>query len=343
MRRYYRFIYIALIVILIGGLIWWRISREEKDQSAVVENAAIESEEKVDSFAREQQPGDITPYLVQSVPPGETVAVRGNTAVFVSPSIEKINRFQEEMGEEDYSTVLDDIVYYDAEARTYLKAKNIKIVDTQKRYLSFIDSSGSALFIDTNKFTDNFFLLFFFRDGKDPRVVPSIDVENEYNNYFSATQEKNSGTIADKSHCETLDTQDAVKRARDIERNINTYAVASEDIADRSSEGGEQYTFTKGGSIVSIKQVFYGETGKSEISYYLKDNAIFYFVEKSTDYIVPLFEDSSGKIKNVDTGEFYLDSSQTLCLWHFNQRLRENDPDTIDRVQYLISNLNIKS
>ena len=88
-----------------------------------------------------------------------------------------------------------------------------------------------------------------------------------------------------------------------------------------------------------IKQVFYGEIGKSEVNYYLENGKVFYVKKINTEYMLPLSEDSSGKVKNVETKEFYLDSNQDLCSWYLNQKLQSNDPDTKDLVHYLISGL----
>jgi hypothetical protein len=137
----------------------------------------------------------------------------------------------------------------------------------------------------------------------------------------------------------SIHIQDAKNQVKDIENDVMKYATSSKDILGKSTEGGEQTNYTLNGAIVLIKQFFYGETGKSEISYYLQSGKVFYFTKKITTYSLPLAEDSSGNVKNVKVDDFYLGSNQNLCSWYSDQKIQPNDQGTINMVNDLISEL----
>jgi hypothetical protein len=132
---------------------------------------------------------------------------------------------------------------------------------------------------------------------------------------------------------------DITQKVKNIEMNISKYSMATKDIIGKTTEGGQQTDYIFEGKKVLIKQIFFGETGKSEVNYYLENNKVYYFKKINTEYLLPISEDSSGKIKNIDTKEFYLDNNQNICSWYLNQKLQLNDQDTKDLTQYLLSSL----
>lgn len=129
------------------------------------------------------------------------------------------------------------------------------------------------------------------------------------------------------------------QKTKDIDSNLSKYSLTTKDILNKSSQGGEQTRYELAGKALLVKQVFYGETGKAEATYYMKDNKVFYFKKINYEYVAPLSQDTSGNVKNIDTKEFYLDSNQSLCSWYLNKTLQANDVDTKDLVQYLTSRL----
>jgi uncharacterized protein YxeA len=125
----------------------------------------------------------------------------------------------------------------------------------------------------------------------------------------------------------------------EIDNNISKYSTTSKDIFGRSTEGGQQTNYTFDGKNKLIEQIFFGETGKSEIKYYLDSDKVFYIGKINTEYALPIYEDTSGKVKNVDMKEFYLDNNENLCSWYLNQNLQINDQDTKDLVKDFILGL----
>lgn len=142
-----------------------------------------------------------------------------------------------------------------------------------------------------------------------------------------------------KNKQDIICSTDVEQKIRDIDNNISKYSIASKDIFDRSTEGGQQTNYTLNEKNILIKQIFFGETGKSEIKYYFEANRVFYINKINTEYALPIYEDSSGKVENVDLKEFYLDNNQNLCSWYLNQKLQLNDGDAEDLIQSLISDL----
>ena len=108
----------------------------------------------------------------------------------------------------------------------------------------------------------------------------------------------------------------------------------------RSTEGGEQTEYlTLDGKRFLIKQIFFGETGKSEIFYYIDRAQVFYVKKINTEYILPLSEDSTGKVKNTITKEFFLDKEEKLCSWYENGMIQKNDIGSESLIGSLIANI----
>ena len=142
-----------------------------------------------------------------------------------------------------------------------------------------------------------------------------------------------------QNKCANVNTDNFKKQAQNIENDISKYASTSKDITDKSSEGGQQVNYTSGNQTVLVKQTFYGETGKSEVSYYLENGNVFYFIKKNSTYVAPLFQDPSGKVGSVEVKDFYLGDGHNLCSWFDNGKIQSNDQDTKDLVNYLVSGL----
>jgi len=143
----------------------------------------------------------------------------------------------------------------------------------------------------------------------------------------------------DRNECENISNQSVLAKAQAIEADKAKYKSTSKDILGKSSEGGVQTNYTLGGEPVFIEQKFYGETGKSEATYYLQNGKVFYFTKINTEYLLPISQDSSGKTKSIETKEFYLASNQQLCAWYLNKKIESVDKDTKDLVEYLTTGL----
>lgn len=128
-------------------------------------------------------------------------------------------------------------------------------------------------------------------------------------------------------------------KVKNIENDLSVYSVISKNIVDKSSQGGQQIDYLLNNEKRLIKQTFYGETGKSEVSYYLEDNKVFYINKKNTEYVNSIYEDPSGTIKNIKIKDFYLNRNQNLCFWFLNNKPQDKNKEIEDFVQYLILGL----
>ena len=138
-------------------------------------------------------------------------------------------------------------------------------------------------------------------------------------------------------------SEDYIKKEIDaINSNHNKYTQMSRKIWNVSAEGGMQTNYTDDkGAIRLIQQVFYGETGKSEASYYLDEKGIFFISKYNFTYEKPISIDSSVKIIKTEKKDFYLGENDQLCTWYLNGALQQNDADTRSLVDFLISKLEI--
>ena len=139
--------------------------------------------------------------------------------------------------------------------------------------------------------------------------------------------------------CQNIEVGDVKKQAQATENNAVQYESTTKDVLGKSTEGGKQTNYSSEGKNKLIKQIFFGETGKSEINYYLDSGKVFYFTKKNLEYILPLSQDSTGKVKSVELNEFYLGSNQNLCSWYSNQQIQQNTQEAKDTVKFLVSDL----
>lgn len=141
------------------------------------------------------------------------------------------------------------------------------------------------------------------------------------------------------NHCNTTPQDIGYMQSvvSEIQNNIQNYEMSSQKLLNKSTESGQQDNYYYKGKSILKNQLFFGETGKVEISFYFKNNKVFYINEKDTEYISPIYEDSSGKPKHINTKEFYIDDKQNLCIWYLNKKVQENDPETESLIKSIIS------
>lgn len=139
--------------------------------------------------------------------------------------------------------------------------------------------------------------------------------------------------------CEAVNTESVYSKASNIESRASTYTTTTKDVMGQSTEGGQQTNYLSNGKLVLIKQIFFGETGKSEINFYIENDKVFYVKKTNTEYLLPISEDSSAKTKSVEVKDFLLNQDQKLCSWYKNKELQVNDSDTEDLLNYLVSGI----
>lgn len=123
-------------------------------------------------------------------------------------------------------------------------------------------------------------------------------------------------------------------------KNKNSLIVTEKDIPDKSTEGGDEHLYKdKDGTLIYAVQNFYGETGKSEVFYYLDDNIVKYIEKKNYEYLQTIDVDPSGQIKSTITKKYYFDNRDNVCKYLVDDKDSAMDADVVDLSNYLLSNL----
>lgn len=153
--------------------------------------------------------------------------------------------------------------------------------------------------------------------------------------------QNNNNTIDDNNQCVLVNEGEANRDVEQIEKHRTSYVSTTKSIMGKSTQGGTQINYSMNGKVVIVEQVFYGETGKSEASYYFKNGKVFYSRKKNIQYEGSIYDDNFNpdKVKSIEVKDFYLDLKENLCIWYENHQRQLIDNDTRDLVRYLISGL----
>lgn len=100
-------------------------------------------------------------------------------AVLIYPTDAQVEAMQKEYGEEDFSTVADDAMFYQSMATEKLDSAGIKLVIiTKKRYVKFQGASGEWTMDVRKKGFPEWNLILFSKD-KAPKITYATDLTNE--------------------------------------------------------------------------------------------------------------------------------------------------------------------
>ncbi len=91
------------------------------------------------------------------------------------------------------------------------------------------------------------------------------------------------------------------------------FRVTTEDMDDRSAEGGEMKKYYLGKSLREARLIFYGETGKARFEYYFMDGRIIFFLKRTYHYNIPMYLKGS-RVSKIETERFYFNNQQ-LIRW----------------------------
>lgn len=141
----------------------------------------------------------------------------------------------------------------------------------------------------------------------------------------------NNRTVATQT-CSSISVENTRSRAYTIKANKSQYASSTNDIWGQSTEGGVQTTYIKKGQVAMVEQIIFGETGKTELTYYFNNDKAFFVERTSTEYKLPIHIDNSAAAASVNKEAYYFDDNQTLCSWYVNNELQPNDAKTQDDI-----------
>lgn len=144
----------------------------------------------------------------------------------------------------------------------------------------------------------------------------------------------------------SIDTPIIIKKIQSdfstINKYLRFYKKKVKNAPDMSAEGGEVTGYYDKNGLKKIHAVFYGETGRAEVDYYLNKKELFFVFRKEIFYDKPMYLKDS-KIKNTAETRFY---------FHGNKVIKSNaQPKTLtilsdkeigDALNQILDILNIK-
>ena len=108
--------------------------------------------------------------------------IKEKTVVIVMPSNDRINQLKKESASEDeFGVIVDDALYYLDQAKTFLKKKNIKVLQ--------VDGAQNVFFLENNNYKklniqNLSWDIIFYMPKKSAKQIDITDIENEFQNYF---------------------------------------------------------------------------------------------------------------------------------------------------------------
>jgi len=122
-------------------------------------------------------------------------------------------------------------------------------------------------------------------------------------------------------HCSietSPDTSAIIKKIQSdystINKQLKHYKKKIKDAPDMSAEGGEVTGYYDKNILKKIHAVFYGETGRAEVDYYLNNKKLFFVFRNDIFYDKPMYLKNS-KVKNTVETRYYLHGHQVIrCM-----------------------------
>ncbi len=155
------------------------VVNEQSDDSTTQTTSELRTRK---SILKEDSPTASTAPLAAKE--SDTLIIEKPAAVFISPNSSRIEKMKEEYGEEDFYTAADDNLYYQSEAESFLREKEIVVIYSTARYLKFMTANGKPQFVATAHPDSSAWTIYLFHPRKAPKSISSIDIEAEYESYF---------------------------------------------------------------------------------------------------------------------------------------------------------------
>ena len=127
-------------------------------------------------------------FTFNVLPAQKTLNIKEKTVVIVMPSNDKINQLKKESASEDeFSVIVEDGLYYLDQAKTFLKKKNIKVLQ--------VDGAQNVFFLENNNYKklniqNLSWDIIFYMPKKKPKQIDITDIENEFQKYFLTIKTK---------------------------------------------------------------------------------------------------------------------------------------------------------
>lgn len=158
-------------------------SKEEVKESAIhetdIEDGLTEEEKFALGF-------DIKTYLVDFEPDSaESLELRVNCAIFISPDEQQAEEMRLRFGSEDFHQIVEDNLILELMAMEMLNSAKACNTSTRKRYIVFINPANEKIVIDTKAEHSLKWNLILFHVNKEPKImdIPELELE-EVIEYF---------------------------------------------------------------------------------------------------------------------------------------------------------------
>lgn len=110
---------------------------------------------------------------------GGPVTIKGRSAVFYTPGQAKLSQLKREFGEKSFGEIAALNEQYLNEARQFLAAKQIKIINTSEYKLNFVKPNGDVYPIDLNR-SKYAWEIFLFNGFDDPVKIDITNIKEEF-------------------------------------------------------------------------------------------------------------------------------------------------------------------
>jgi hypothetical protein len=118
-----------------------------------------------------------------------------------------------------------------------------------------------------------------------------------------------------------------------LDHSEPSFASTTQDVMGRTTEGGEQTTYTQDGVRQIVEQRFYGETGRAIARVYYLSGKPSVLIVQNMKYAVPLSVDNNGDVQSTEERAYFLDDTGIVCTWQLNGKPQPVDENTVESVK----------
>jgi hypothetical protein len=153
-----------------------------------------------------------------------------------------------------------------------------------------------------------------------------------------ATPAPDVSTPSPINHCSSNLSLDKIRALIDrLDHGELSFASTRQDVMGRTTEGGEQTTYTQDGVRQIVEQRFYGEIGRSVARIYYTSGTPFALVLQNMRYAVPLSVDNNGDVQSTEQRAYFLDDTGAVCRWTMDGVPQPIDDNAVESVQTYLS------
>ncbi|HXB41100.1 MAG TPA: hypothetical protein VNZ49_11200 [Bacteroidia bacterium] len=153
-----------------------KIIRKRKAVNDSIRKEKADDQRYIDAFL-------LKSYWVPISKDQEITVIKSSCAVFINPTDEQIEQMKKEDGEENFSTIADDQMYYTYEAQNFFKENKIDCLSPATRYLKFV-TPDSEFVVDTRAKVSYGWLTILFNSDSLPKILTPIDMPRVFKTYF---------------------------------------------------------------------------------------------------------------------------------------------------------------